>query len=128
MAAAAGYLQGDTPLPGTWRNDQYVLSVNRGGGFRVVADVSTPAGLADVQRVLDGITGAYSWPRLALPTFDRRYTGTWRSSRDELPPGWPSSANSGDVVSFAVTGRQRYCWTEPDNDRALPALGEAVFG
>jgi hypothetical protein len=127
VAAASRWLQGPCPDPAAWRNDQYVMSVNR-GVMTVVCDVVTAGGRADVQGVLDRITASYGWRRLVLPSFDRRFVGTWRSGRGDPPPDWPNAANNGKIVSFAVTGKNRYCWTEAHNHAGEPSLAEALFG
>ncbi len=126
VATAARVLQGPRPNAASWRNDQYVMSVNR-GSMNVVCDVSTATGRADVQGVLDRITASYEWKRLVLPEFDRRFVGTWRSGRGEPPPNWPDAANNGEILSFAVTGKERYCWTEAQNIVGEPSLAEALF-
>ena len=121
---AAVHLAGRELLPRPWRNLQYVISQRRDGGPPVV-DVATEAGVRDVQQVLDRMTTAYGWRRLVLPVMPRRFVGTWRAG-DKPPSGWPQAANDGHVVSMAVTGNRRYCWTEPANDRALPTLRDAL--
>ena len=74
----------------------------------------------------DKITAAYGWRSLPLPVMPRRFFGTWRSSAGEPPPGWPGSANAHKIVSMAITGNRKYCWTEPTNQRGLPSLAEAL--
>lgn len=121
---AAAHVAGSQPLPPTWRNLQYVMSVNRDGPQPVV-DVQTPHGLADVRTTLAALCDAWGWERVELPSSYQRFRGTWRAS-DRPPKGWPSPADDGTVVSFAMTGRRRYCWTEPSNNLGVPSLS-AVF-
>lgn len=123
VEGAARHLARERVLPRSWRNSQYVMSQRRGA--LPVVDPGTAAGADDVQQVLDGITGAYGWRRLQVEPMKRRFGGTWKTASTP-PPGWPTSANDGRIVSMAITGNREYCWTEPDNDRGLAPLRDAL--
>jgi hypothetical protein len=125
VEAAAHRLAAVSPLPITWRNWQYSMS-RVGAQSKILVDVATPAGLADVQAVLDRITTAYGWKPLPLPRMPQVFRGTWKSSSGEPPPGWPHIANDGGAVSMAITGRREYRWTEPDNARGMQPLRAAL--
>lgn len=125
VEAAAHRLAAAGRLPATWRNWQYVMS-RVGPRSKILVDVATASGLADVQAVLDRITAAYGWTRLTLPEMPQVFRGTWRASRGAPPPGWPHVANDGGAVSMAITGRRDYCWTEPDNAVGLQPLRAAL--
>lgn len=126
VEVAAARLAGGIPLPPAWRNLQYVIAQSKGGGPPTV-DPATPAGVADVQSVVDEIADIHEWRRVRIPQMPRRFVGTWRTAATP-PPGWPDSANRHRVFSMAITGNRKYCWTEPTNRRGLPHLGTALSG
>lgn len=125
VEAAATLLAGGEPKPPAWRNLQYVIAQVKGGAPPTV-DPASSAGRLKIQNVIDGITTAYGWKPLALPLMPQRFTGTWHFSPTSPPPAWPRSANYGHVVSMAVTGHRKYCWTEPTNVRGLRPLRDAL--
>lgn len=62
------------------------------------------------QRLLDAITGHYGWRPMVLPTSYRVISRQWNCSKTP-PPGWPASANRGEVISLAAWFKNEWAWT-----------------
>lgn len=107
---------------GRWFNHQYKMSRIVGGVADVRVDPSTPEGRNELNSLLAAIAQAFGWgPPLRLDGSCHRFMGTWESIRT-VPPGWPGSANSGDLVSVAVGFGSEWFFTRPTNDRGEPPL------
>lgn len=79
-----------------WDNGQYKLG--RG------ADMSG-IDLGLLQAILDSWTDAFGWRRCPLPSGAlRSFSGEWRLYRGQPPQVWAQSANSGQILSVALTG------------------------
>jgi hypothetical protein len=105
-----------------WRNHQFTLTHGSGDGPRLTMPFSE--GVEAMQALCDVICEIYGWERLRLPEQWERLEGTYHSSATP-PPGWPQSANRYEVVSLAVTSKNRFCWTGPGNlPDALPVTSQ----
>lgn len=106
---AATHLKTRSGITANWANCQWRMSKTGREGLVPLLDPARDHG--QIQALLDSIIEHYGWRRLMVPETYEIVADRWRSDHGP-PPGWPASANRGEVISVAVTQRNRWCWTE----------------
>jgi hypothetical protein len=123
--AAARYIQERSGVRDNWRELQYAPTRTSPRGVIVLDDPTTPGGAARYNAVLGAIADAFAWEPARLPTRLVCFEGTWRRGQ-RPPPGWPTSANNGKVVSAAVTRLRDVAYTLPDARAGRHSIREAL--
>lgn len=100
-----------------WRNHQFNLTHGSAEGPRLNYMIDEAPQV--LQAICDAIAGTYGWSPPEIPPRFNEHRGVWRTGASP-PVGWPEATDKHEVVSLAVTGAHRFCWTEPG------ALAEAL--
>lgn len=125
VSAAEEYLKRESGVRDHWRNRQYAPTRTGTAGVTVLDDPGTESGRTKFNAVLRAVASAFDWEVAALPKEMRMREGTWATS--SYPPrGWPESTRRRELVSIAMTGFSKVCYTLPDARPGRHSIREAL--